>query len=168
MRHLTPLLLAMSLGAAGCAATGDATAPVERDPKVVVYVTEVGHRTGVRLHGALVEADGVGPRAAVQALTTYTPEAPYETLWAGACAPGEDLDDVSVTATLVTVRFRRSGDVLCDLSDDAVVALEQQLAWTVARATGRPTVPVVVTARDGHYRALGPVTAQRRYLPASQ
>ena len=133
MRHLTPLLLTVSLGAAGCAGTSDATGPLERDPKVVVYVTEAGHRTGVRLHGALVEADGVGPRAAVQALTTYTPEAPYETLWA-----------------------------------DAVVTSEQQLAWTVAQATGRPTVPVVVTVRDGHYRALGPVTAQRRYLPASQ
>ena len=77
------------------------------------------------------------------------------------------LDDVTVTNTLVTVHFNKSGTTQCDLSDNGVVTLEQQLAWTVAAATGRPKVPVVVTVNGHAHRALGPVVAQERYVVAS-
>ena len=167
MRHLVVpgLLLSLSV-VSGCA--GETQETPEDRGQVAVFVPEAGSASGVRLHAFRVSTGRVGARAAVEALTTYFPTRPFDTLRSDACAPGEDLDDVLVTPTLVTVHFVNHGAAQCDLSGDGVVVLEQQLAWTVGAATGSPRVPVVVTVGDDERRVLGPVRAEERYLTPTQ
>jgi hypothetical protein len=98
------------------------------------------------LYPMQVDVDGEPTvEAAVEALTTYEPEKPYDTLWTGSCAIGKDLDKVTVTDKQIRVHFNESGGDLCDLSSPDL--LEQQIAWTVRTATGSEA-PVTVTVGD--------------------
>jgi hypothetical protein len=120
------------------------------------------------LYPMQVDVDGEPTvEAAVEALTTYEPEKPYDTLWTGSCAIGKDLDKVTVTDKQIRVHFNESGGDLCDLSSPDL--LEQQIAWTVRTATGSEA-PVTVTVGDADADVLTAtrVRAQEKYLAPQQ
>lgn len=121
---------------------------------------------GVELFPAYPPGTRKGLAGVVEALTTYTPGAPFTNPWEGMCAPGRDFADVVVTDDLVTVRFDRDGGSMCERPRREVAVLGQQMAWTVAHAIGSRT-PVVVTVGKDHHRVLGPLRAKQRYRAPS-
>jgi hypothetical protein len=154
----------------GCAGEETPGLLADYDDTVTVYVFK-DHDADTKppqdlLYPVQVDVDGEPTvEAAVKALTTYQPEKPFASLWAGVCAPGMGLDKVSVTEEQVTVFFNDFGGRKCDLQDPAIV--EQQIAWTVRTAAGS-TAPVAVTV--GHADALTATTvrAQEKYLAPQQ
>ena len=103
---------------------------------------------------------------AVEALIDHRPARGHATVWRGLCRPGVGVRSVEV-GRVVTVTLRGFGpdgsvNPICHIARTAVLAQQQQLAWTVRAALHRD-VPVRVVLRGG-VQVWRATRARTRYL----